>query len=515
VSKPSWDLQGLCVLLVDDDELDRKSIRRVLATGGIAAEIIEATDAVSAFDILVRRPVDAVFLDFNMPGRDGLWLVRQARSRGLRCPLIVLTGQGDEQTAVELMKAGATDYFSKSTVTPERATSSLRNALRMVEVETALRESEQRARLAVEATQLGTWDLDPKTGKLEVCEQCRTLLCMSPEEEGTYDRFLQSVHPEDREHTDQAVTRALDPASRGAYDIEYRTVSRKGRAGYWLRATGRAFFNEYGRATRFIGTLQDIGQQKQLEAQRTRLFDAERAAREQAEAASRVREDLIAIVSHDLRNPLSTISMSAELLTTVIPAELSARTTKPLETIVRSAGRMKRLISDLLDVATIDAGTMSVRLEVQDATALMREAVEMMLPVAADKSILLDVEFSPAAIQVPADKERILQVFSNLIGNAVKFTREGGSILLSAADVDGGIRFAVADTGQGLSEDHLAHVFDRYWQAKKEGRLGIGLGLSIAKGIIEAHQGKIWAESLLGRGTTFYFTLPKVNDSAE
>ncbi len=508
MTNPPWERSELCVLLVDDDEVDRKIIRKALASGGVEATILEAGDAPSAFELLVSRPVDAVFLDFNMPVRDGLWLVRQVRGQGLRCPLIVLTGQGDEQIAVELMKAGATDYFSKSTITPERAASSLRHALRMVEVENALRDSEQRARLAVEAAQLGTWDLDPVTRKLKLSERCRTLLCIGSEEETTYERFLASVHPQDRQCTHSAVTHALDQSSGGAYDMEYRTTSGEGGNEYWLRATGRAFFDEYGRATRFIGTVQDIGEQKQLEAQRARLFDAERAAREQAEAASRMREDLIAIVSHDLRNPLSSISMSAEVLQVVIPPEMAPRTTKPVETIMRSAGRMKRLISDLLDVASIDAGALSVRRETQDAVGLLREAVEMMSPVAADKSILLDIENTSPELEVSAERERVLQVFSNLIGNAVKFTREGGRITLSARAEGALVKFAVSDTGQGLSEEHLRHVFDRYWQAKKEGRLGIGLGLSIAKGIVEAHGGTIWAESILARGTTFYFTLP-------
>jgi PAS domain S-box-containing protein len=509
-----WERKDIRVLLVDDDAVDRMSVRRALAAGDLGVEVLEASDATAGLELLRAERIDAVFLDFNMPGRDGLWLVRNARQLGVRCPLIVLTGQGDEQTAVELMKAGATDYFSKATLTPERAVRSLRHSLHVVEVEAALRESEQRARLAVEATQLGTWELESRSGVLKLSERCRTLLGIEPHEPATYERFLSSVHPEDREPTHRAISHALESESSGVYDVEHRSISVSGETSYWLRSIGKVFPDEYGRPSRLIGTVQDIGVQKHLEAQRARLFDAERSAREQAEAASRMREDLIAIVSHDLRNPLSSISMSVEVLQAVIPEDVTPRTKKPIETIVRSAGRMKRLISDLLDVASIDGGALAVSQEELGVSHLIREAVEMMLPFAADKSILLEAPQADVGLTVFADKERVLQVFSNLIGNAIKFTREGGHIWLSAELQDEFVRFAVADTGTGLTDEHLSHVFDRYWQAKKEGRLGIGLGLSIAKGIVEAHSGTIGAESVWGKGTTFYFTLPRHNPAA-
>lgn len=503
------ELAGLTLLIVDDDEVDRMAVHRALLSAGVAAIVLEATDANRALELLSSQKIDCAFLDFNMPGHDGLWLIRQARSRGLRTPLIVLTGQGDERTAVELMKAGASDYFSKASITPERVGSTVRQVLRVAQMENALRQIEQQARLAVEATQLGTWDYYPTSGRLELSERARVLLGMTRDEPSSYDRFFQSLHLEDRDRTHATVLHALDPASGGAYDIEYRTISLTDGSQFWIRAMGRAVFDETGRAIRFIGTVQDIGERKELDGQRARLLDAERMAREQAEAASRIREDLVAIVSHDLRNPLSTISMSAEALRLVIPPEAATRTAKPLETIVRSAGRMKRLISDLLDVASIDGGAMFIHQETHDVYSLLRDALEMLLPLAADKSLLLELNRVEPGLAVAADKDRVMQVFSNLIGNAVKFTQEAGSIVLSAQADGSWVRLTVADTGQGVSEEQMPHLFDRYWQAKKHGRLGVGLGLSIAKGIVEAHGGRIWAESVVGKGTTFHFTLPR------
>jgi signal transduction histidine kinase len=131
----------------------------------------------------------------------------------------------------------------------------------------------------------------------------------------------------------------------------------------------------------------------------------------------------------------------------------------------------------------------------------------MLQPLAADKSIHIELGATPESLVVVADKDRVIQVLSNLIGNAIKFTLAGGSIVVAAQRHEDMVRVTVTDTGQGISEEQMPHLFDRYWQAKRDGRLGIGLGLTIAKGIVEAHGGRIWAESAPGRGTTFSFTL--------
>ncbi len=504
---------GLCILLVDDDELDRASVRRALRSEGIEGEILEAADATAGLELLTSRRVQCTFLDFNMPARNGLWLVRQARAQGVLTPLIVLTGQGDEHTAVELMKAGASDYFSKSEITPERVAASLRQALRVFEVEAAYRQSEQRLRLAVEATELGTWDFDPRAQLFGCSERCRALFGLPSSEGVTYESFLAALEAEDRPRVAQAVREALEPASRGIFDVECRTAGRAG-AGRWIRATGRAFFDERGRPLRFIGTAQDIDDRKQLEVQKARLLEAERVARERAEAASRMREDLMAVVSHDLRNPLSAISTAATLLRRTSDADPTGRSTRQVEVILRSADRMARLISDLLDIASIDAGRLAVEAQPLSAAGLLREAAEPFQLLATEKNITLSTLAPAESLHVSADRERVLQVLSNLLGNALKFTPAGGTIQLRAQREAELVCFSVSDTGPGVSAEQLPHIFDRYWQAKRSGRLGIGLGLSIAKGIVEAHGGRIWAESASGAGSSFHFTLAAAEPAA-
>ncbi|MDF2692461.1 MAG: diguanylate cyclase/phosphodiesterase, partial [Labilithrix sp.] len=231
---------------------------------------------------------------------------------------------------------------------------------------------------------------------------------------------------------------------------------------------------------------------------------------EQAQRATRSREDLLAVVSHDLRNPLGAILGGASLLLEQVPDDRRLRTRRIVEMVRRSAERMNRLINDLLDRASIESGRFSVEKGSQPGGALVSEAVEMQQTLAAQRSLHLETELPKNTFFVLCDRERILQVFSNLIGNAIKFTPINGRIVVRAETRESEAVFSVVDTGPGIATDDLPHVFDRYWQAKETARMGSGLGLSIAKGIIDAHGGRIWAESRVGTGSAFYFTLPLV-----
>jgi signal transduction histidine kinase len=201
----------------------------------------------------------------------------------------------------------------------------------------------------------------------------------------------------------------------------------------------------------------------------------------------------------------------------LVSATLALHTSPPgdtnrraIEAIRRSALRMDRLISDLLDASTIEAGRLSLETAAQSVDHIVRDAIEALEAPAAQKRLKLEV-VGGGDLGVFCDRGRMLQVFSNLIGNATKFTPEGGSITVRVEPRDQEVCFSVTDTGPGIPEDQLPRLFDRYWQAKRTARLGTGLGLAIAKGIIEAQGGRIAVESKLGVGSTFSFTLPRAN----
>ena len=227
-----------------------------------------------------------------------------------------------------------------------------------------------------------------------------------------------------------------------------------------------------------------------------------------SQQALRAREEVLAIVSHDLRNPLNSITLAASLLHE--SESISKEDREQLEMLELSARRMKRLIEDLLDVTRLEGGK---RLPIEPALLeikpLLAETYELFKAQASEASVTLQVRVADGLPPLHADHHRVLQVLSNLVGNALKFTPASGVITIQADRYDNDqILFTVTDTGPGIPKENLKDIFNPYWQAKRAERLGAGLGLPIARGVVESHGGSIWVESTPGRGTKFYFTLP-------
>ncbi len=235
--------------------------------------------------------------------------------------------------------------------------------------------------------------------------------------------------------------------------------------------------------------------------------DISRRFRE-ARQAVKSREDLLYMVSHDLRTPLNNAFLRVDLLLRALPSENSKARTN-LESIKKSQEQMKHLLRDLLDVSAIDSGTLSVAPQRWDANRLLVDAFESQRILAAEGPHRLQAELLASAVFVVADKERVLQVFSNLVGNAFKHTPRDESITLRGRREGKEVRFSVADTGSGIPRDQVGKIFRQYWQGNRGAdQKGVGLGLFIAKALVEAHGGRIWVESEVGKGSTFHFTLP-------
>ncbi len=244
---------------------------------------------------------------------------------------------------------------------------------------------------------------------------------------------------------------------------------------------------------------------------RTVLSDI--TSRKKTEAAARdserMREDFLSIISHDLRNPLNAILMSTEVLMRRMPTgERRAVGRQQLETIKSSSRRMTRLLADLLDLSSMDAGHLLIEPRRNDADQLIASVLELMAPVAAEKTVSLVHLRNSKPLVVFSDRERTIQVLLNLLTNALKASSEDGTIAVQAHPHPAGVVISVGDSGSGIAPEQLATLFRPYWQADKTVKIGTGLGLSIAKGIVECHGGQIWAESTQGTGSSFYFTLP-------
>jgi len=257
----------------------------------------------------------------------------------------------------------------------------------------------------------------------------------------------------------------------------------------------------HGMMRRLAGALETALYHRVLYA---RTIESEQSAKR----AIAAREELVAVVSHDLKTPLSTISMTTGVLLDELSPAPGTEVRRSLERIRRSADRMGRLIRDLLDLARLEGGRLSIEPQPHEVAGLMNDVVELVRAEAAAKSVRLDHEVSPGAERARCDRERILQVLANLVSNAIKFTPERGAIALQSQRDGGEVVLSVRDSGPGIPEDQRIHIFDRYWQAKETAQLGTGLGLSIAKGLVELHGGRIWVASTPGAGSTFSFTLP-------
>ncbi len=306
------------------------------------------------------------------------------------------------------------------------------------------------------------------------------------------DFWMKHLHPEDRQYVEQVFDRVLRDGK--DQQCDHRCLTADGRV-LWLH-TGIHLPKSDTGSPEYQCVSMDITPLKE--------------AQEQAQRAICDRENLLTVVSHDLRTPLTSIYINSDALLRSLPVDEKHR--RKAETIRRSAARMNYLISDVLDTASIDVGHLSLNKQRHAVTPIVHEVLEMQLALAERKSLQLESKLPSSNLEVICDLERTLRVLSNLIGNAIKFTLKGG-ITVRVEPRGHEACFTVADTGPGISQEDLPHIFERFWQAKKTASLGTGLGLSIAKGIVEALDGKMWVESQLGVGTTFFFTLPLADSS--
>jgi len=307
-----------------------------------------------------------------------------------------------------------------------------------------------------------------------------------------HGEWMASVHPDDR----RAVAEGFARRESGYVDVEYRMVRPDGTL-RWIHDRA-AYVHDRGQALRLVGIAEDITAQKEAEEKARRLAAAE--------ASVRARDDVLAVVAHDLRNPLQSVAMAATLVGQPhIDAERRAR---HAQTILRSVDIADRLIRDLLDVARIEAGQLAIELQVLAIEPLIDEVQEQFELVARGKGLTFACEVAGGIPRVSGDHERILQAVGNLVGNAIKFTPRGGQVTVRAEGRGDVVEIAVLDTGPGIAPALLPHVFDRFWRGRPAERRGLGLGLAIAQGIAEAHGGRVQAESEVGGGSTFRLTMP-------
>jgi signal transduction histidine kinase/CheY-like chemotaxis protein len=509
------------LLLVDDDEADRMAVRQALKQVHFPCVVKECESAAA----LARHSgeFECVLLDYLIPGTTALELLPELKRRLPGAAVVVLTGHGDEQVAVELMKAGAADYLSKDRLDGRILAKVLHHALALQAARNRL-ERADRARIIyagklrelVEAapvfyrgvrlderfgaaTRVACKLLDGTEAFIELRGGANTTSALARGEEVTSPKENE-IDPRWRRCFDLPATAngafAIETLAweEGSNEVVLRYALRDGESGGTGFLGVRCAPPPAELADVMGSLLAQIGQTVLASVENLRLYQAARKA-----VASR--DTVMAVVSHDLRSPLSAIALGLEILS---EESTSAETATVLERMERSRRHMKRLIDDLLDVAQIDSGNFRVVAQTESVDAILDDARQLVAPLAEQAGVRLLVS-APHALEVQAHRHRIVQVLSNLLGNAVKFAPRGGTIDLSVERTPGELHFRVKDDGPGIDAELLERIFERYW--RKEGR-GLGLGLFIAQAIVVAHGGRIWAESTVGQGATITFALP-------
>lgn len=329
------------------------------------------------------------------------------------------------------------------------------------------------------------------------------------------------VHEDDRVRVEEAVQAGV--AGRQPFIVEYRLRCADGRI-RWVYEKGQPVFDEDGAVRWLDGVLLDITDRKHAEAERERLLAAERAARAEAEAAraqlaaqneellhlDRLKDEFVALISHELRTPLTSILGYVDLMLEEDAGSLGREHREFLEIVRRNADRLLNLVGDLLFVAQVDAGKLTLETALVDLGQLAADCVGAMRPRAHDRGVELRFR-RRGSTAVEGDPLRLAQLLDNLVSNAIKFTPEGGRVRVSVVGGRGGVELRVRDTGIGISKDEQARLFERFFRAEGATRLaiqGTGLGLTIAKAIAEAHCATIAVESTQGVGTEFRVRFP-------
>jgi PAS domain S-box-containing protein len=379
----------------------------------------------------------------------------------------------------------------------ESVASAISHGVERKRTEQALRDNEETLRLAAEATELGTWDWDLTAKTLSLNARTRVIFGLASNGSCSYQRFLDLVHPDDRERVHNTVNQSLNPAGTGDYDAAYRVVRDDG-VQKWVREKGKVTFKARGPdrvPVRFVGTVIDITDSK--------------IAEEELRNANRAKDEFLATLSHELRTPLTAIYGWATLLHS---KQLSQeKVSNAYDVIERNAKAQLQLIDDLLNVSRITLGKVKIAPRWFDPMVIIGAAVESIRPAAAAKEINLRTRADGSG-KIFADPDRLQQVLYNLLTNALKFTEKGGEITVDFERTGDKFEIRVRDTGEGIDRDFLPFVFDRFRQAdssmkRKHG--GLGLGLNIVRTITELHGGKVAAHSEgKGKGTTMTVELP-------
>jgi PAS domain S-box-containing protein len=557
IANPAMHNEDVTLLIVDDEPRNLDALEAMLE--GTGCRVVRAQSADEALLAMLREDFAAIILDIRMPGISGIDLAHliKQRRRSQHVPILFLTAHLlDDEDVLRGYGVGAVDYLSKPVnanilrskvavfvelfrktrslaalndvlqneiAERQKAQEALQEANGELELRVAQRtaalsiahrgavESEERLRLAMEVAEIAAWHWDLATDQMEWSADPEALFGFPAGAFGPELRIFRRLHPDDVERVQAAIELAK---TTGQYECEYRAV-RPDRSVVWITERGRIVRGEDGTPQKVVGVSRDISAQREAAQQKEQLLLRERQARDEAERQSRLKDEFLATLSHELRTPMNAILGWLSMLAS---GSGVADTDHVIAVIRRNAEAQAKLIEDLLEMNKLMSGTVRLEIAPVDVSASVGGAIQALQPAADAKGVQLLTDVQPMPAEIMADHRRFQQILWNLLHNAVKFTSSGGRVMVSAAADDRCMRIVVEDTGQGIAPDFLPHVFERFRQADPSttrGAWGLGLGLSIAKHLVELHGGDIVAASDgIGLGSMFVVRLP-LNAGAE
>jgi PAS domain S-box-containing protein len=489
------DATANLILNVDDNDGARYAKSRILSRAGF--EVIEAANGTQALELARASLPDLILLDVKLPDINGFEVCRQIKASPETAAILVLQTSAAAVQSIDRIRGldGGADSYLIEPIEPAELIAHVRALLRVRRAEGALRESEERFRQMAENIDDVFWMLDPATDQLLYVSPAYHHLwgdsAILPQPGPAH--WAGSVHQED-EATVEAAYRAL--ASGTPYEIEYRIVRPNGTT-RWVAERAFPVRDSRDSIYRLAGIVNDISERK---ANEMVLRDADRR-----------KDEFLAMLAHELRNPLAPIRNAIELLD---PSR--APTTQNFETMREVIGRqvrhLSRLVDDLLDVARITQGKITLRQENVSLVAAIEAAIETVAPALTKKAHTLRTEMPDDSVYIVGDGVRIAQVLGNILSNAVKYTPQEGEILVDVHESDEDVQITVRDNGVGMSAETIPHIFDLFVQSqnsleRSEG--GLGIGLPLARTLVELHGGQIQVFSAgAGQGSEFVVRLP-------
>jgi PAS domain S-box-containing protein len=543
------------ILIVDDQPRNLDVLEAML--DDMKCTLVRATSADEALLCLMRHDFAALVLDIKMPGMSGIELATliKQRKRSQHVPILFLTAHSfSDDDVLRGYGVGAVDYLSKpinaeilrskigvfvdlfgktqalaalndalqrEVSERERAQEALQQANRDLELRVQERtaalnraykgvlENEERQRMALEVAQIAAWEWQLLSGQMRWSTDPEVLFGFPRGSLGQELRIFRTVHPEDRMRVEEATAAALQT---GSYESQYRAVRPDGSV-VWIKERGRVLADADG--DRMVGISRDVTAEREAAQERDRLLKSEREARDEAERQSRLKDEFLATLSHELRTPMNAILGWLSILESGKPIR---KTRSALAVIARNAQTQAKLIDDLLDMNRLMSGNVRLDVGTVDVGLLLQATLQSLQPAADARGVQLVAAVESNVGEIRADSRRLQQILWNVVHNAIKFSTGEGRVDIQLQRTPEGLQIAVKDNGQGISPSFLPYVFERFRQqdaSSTREAFGLGLGLSIAKHLVELHGGTITAHSAgHGCGATFTVRVPAVAHAA-